>query len=82
MLELDGNGATPDRISHAYQPKAEKPPERMPVIAPSARRPKIQALFLRPVAPQTSLSVERLYELLGKIEERNERMGAPEAGAG
>ncbi len=41
-----------------------------------------EALFLRPVAPQTSLSVARLYELLEKIEERNERMGAPEAGAG
>ncbi len=37
---------------------------------------------LRPVAPQTNLSVARLYELLEKIEERNERMGAPEAGAG
>ncbi len=41
-----------------------------------------EALFLRPVAPQTSLSVEGLYELLEKIEERNARMGAPEAGAG
>ncbi len=41
-----------------------------------------EALFLRPVAPQTSLSVARLYELLEKIEERNQRLGAPEAGAG
>ncbi len=40
-----------------------------------------EALFLRPVAPQTSLSVARLYELLEKIEERNERMGAPEVTA-
>ena len=41
-----------------------------------------EALFLRPVAPQTSLSLARLYELLEKIEERNAYMAAPEAGAG